>query len=375
MASRPRSTKKRGWPDGLYERGGYYSWRNPLTGKEMGIGRVTFGEAKAQAAEANVAVAGLRDKPRLVDRLEGRDSTTWLALIECYEKKLQGRELAKKTRESYASWLKRIKAVWTEHLDVAADRVTTRMIARGLETVKQQHPRTAQALRSRLHDMFNVGIAEGFCKANPVEVTDEVTVKVKRARLTWEVFKAAYDKMPPGRRRNAAALALVSGQPRETLAIAQFSEVGVVEIPGQGPVECWKTVRGKTGAALAIALDLRLEVFGMSLRDVIKQCRATGIASRYMVHNTDRDGRSGRLGDKMTVDQIGRDFSAAIAALEIDWGDRTPPTLHEVRSLAKRLYKAQGNVDTKDLLGHSTEQMSKLYADARGAEYLLVGVK
>lgn len=43
-----------------------------------------------------------------------------------------------------------------------------------------------------------------------------------------------------------------------------------------------------------------------------------------------------------------------------------PPTFHEIRSLAKRLYLEQGGVDSKALLGHLTEKMGELYADPRG---------
>jgi phage integrase len=42
-----------------------------------------------------------------------------------------------------------------------------------------------------------------------------------------------------------------------------------------------------------------------------------------------------------------------------------PPTLHEVRSLAERLYRAQG-VDTRILLGHRRQQMTDRYNDDRG---------
>jgi integrase len=200
-----------------------------------------------------------------------------------------------------------------------------------------------------------------------------VKVTVKRARLTWEVFQRAYERAELPSTRNAAALALVSGQSREVVAAAMFSQVGTVERPGAQPVECWKVTRGKTGAMIAIPLELRLNVFGLSLRDVIKQCRATGVASRYMVHNSTRR-KGSRMGDPVPVDRITKDFTAAIEALGIDWAGAEPPTFHEIRSLSKRLYKAQGNVDTKDLLGHKTEQMSDLYADARGAEYVLVSI-
>jgi hypothetical protein len=382
MASRPRSRKKRGWPDGLYERGGYYSWRNPLTKVEMGIGRVTEGEAKAQASEANVHIAGLRDKPRLVDRLLGREDTTWRAWLLEYEKAIglvespdhvPERKLAYNTVKTYRSQVKKIREVWKEQLDLPVPRVTTRVIAEGLKVLKVKHPRTAQSVRSRLLDSFDKAIAAGWTETNPVTVTDEVAVTVQRARLSWEVFKTLYDRMPAGRLKNASALALVSGQARETVVAGEFGQVGPVTQPGQEPVECWKVTRGKTGAMIAIPLDLRLDVFGMSLRDVIRQCRSTGIASRYLVHNTVR-AKGSRLGAAYDLNRLTKDFTAAVAALGMDWGDKTPPTFHELRSLSKRLYEAQGGVDTMDLLGHADEKTGQLYEDARGSEYRLVSI-
>jgi hypothetical protein len=387
MASRPRSTKKRGWPDGLYERGGYFSWRNPLTGKEMGIGRVTLGEAKAQASEANIAVHGLQNKPRLVDRLLGKSDTSWRAWLVEYEKKLgllkdaprpaDAPALSINTLKTYRTLVKKIREVYAESLDLPLPRVTTKIIADGLRVLKATNARTAQAMRSRLLHSFDSAIAEGWTESNPVTVTDDVTVKVQRARLTWEIFQALYERMPPGRLKNATALALVSGQPREVVCAGKFTDVGMVDRPGLEPVECWKATRGKTGAKIAIPLDLRLDAFGMSLREVIRQCRATGVASKYMVHVHQRV-KGARLGDPYMVDRLSKDFTEAMddltEKLGLNWGDKTPPTFHELRSLSKRLYEAQGGVDTKDLLGHRTDDMAALYEDGRGAEFKLVSI-
>lgn len=381
MAARPRSRNKRNWPEGLYERGGYYSWRDPRDGKEYGIGRVPEGEAKAQAVEANLAVSELRNKPRLVDRLLGKTDSTFGAYIAEYEKKLglvasddhEPRALAKNTLKSYRSIVKKIRAVFKDSLGLPIDKVTTKVIADGLKPLRKSMARTAQSVRSRLFDLFECAIADGWTSTNPVTVTDDVEVKIKRARLTWDVFKAAYDREKVPSTRNAMALALVSGQPREVIAAAMFTEVGNVERPGEQPVECWKVTRGKTGAMIAIPLDLRLNALGLSLREVIAQCRATKVLSKYMVHNSTRR-KGSKLGDPIAVNRLTRDVTAAIEALRIDWGDMNPPTLHEIRSLSKRLYKAQGGVDTKDLLGHTTERMGDLYADARGAEYKLVKI-
>jgi hypothetical protein len=247
------------------------------------------------------------------------------------------------------------------------------IIADGLDDVIDDSPSMARGLRALLIDAFDAGIAKGWFKGNPVDVTDSIDVKVKRARLTWPVFQTLYGNLPAGRLKNACALALVTGQARENIASATFAQVRTIEPPGLPQVECWCIERGKTGALIAIPLDLRLEVFKMSLRDVIKQCRGSGVASRFMVHNTTR--AEGKLGGHYPLNTISVDFTAAVTALGIDWGDKTPPTFHELRSLSKRLYRTQGGVNTIDLLGHRSEEMGQLYEDGRGAEYKVVGLK
>lgn len=391
MASRPRSAKKRGWPDGLYERGGYYSWRNPITGKELGIGRVTLGAAKAQAAEANVAIAGLQDKPRLVHRLQDHGERTWRAWMAIFQRKLgiydpehgiepnpenpPDRPLAKGTRDTYRALCRKIRIVWKEQLDLPIRTVTTKVIADGLDTIKKSTPTMAVAVQARLSQMFDMAIAQGWLDlgTNPVSVTEDLAAPVKRARFTWEVFKRLYDAQPAGRLKNAMALALVSGQPREVLCAAKFTDVGMLERPGQKPIECWMFERGKTHVKIAIPVDVRLNALGMSLREVIAMCRSTGVVSKYMLHVHKRHAHH-KLGAAISLQRMTREFTEAVTALSIDWGDQTPPTLHEIRSLSKRLYKQQGGVDTKDLLGHRTEAMSDRYADARGAEYTLVSI-
>lgn len=372
MASRPRDSKKRGWPDGLYERQGYFSWRNPLTGKEMGIGRVTLGEAKAQAAEANIAVHGLKSKPRLVDRLLGNDDMTLGAWLDKFETKLKARKLATQTARQYKSHLKQARKILGDSLGLPIEKAETRLFADLIEEVAQTRPQTAKGIRSLLVDCFDSAIAAGWVKSNPVRVTAVPDIDVKRARLTWDVFQKLYASLQPGRLKNAVALALVSGQARETVSAGTFAQVQMVERPGLDPVECWCVRRGKTEAMIAIPLDLRLNAFGMSVRDVIKQCRSTGVISKHLIHNTKTD--QGKAGLYMPRNAMSDAFSDAVAALGIDWAKKTPPTFHELRSLSKRLYVAQGGVNTIDLLGHQDEETGQLYADGRGAEFKVVGL-
>ena len=55
-------------------------------------------------------------------------------------------------------------------------------------------------------------------------------------------------------------------------------------------------------------------------------------------------------------------------------GGDNPPTFHEIRSLASRLYKAQPGVDVQVLLGHSTAAITGMYQDPRGSEAVRVRV-
>ena len=51
----------------------------------------------------------------------------------------------------------------------------------------------------------------------------------------------------------------------------------------------------------------------------------------------------------------------------------TPPTFHEQRSLAERLYSAHG-IHTQTLLGHKNASMTEKYHDDRGADWITLAV-
>lgn len=122
-----------------------------------------------------------------------------------------------------------------------------------------------------------------------------------------------------------------------------------------------------------LPLELRLDAVGWTLGDVVKQCRATGVLSRHLIHQTGRYGNS-PPGAKIWKDRLSRRFSEAVTALDRDWGDSDPPTFHEIRSLSERLYSLQGDVNTQELLGHKDPRMTAVYHDTRGSEWVRVVV-
>jgi enterobacteria phage integrase len=358
MAPRRRSEINRGLPANLRVREGRYSWRNPEDKKEHALGRDRR-YAIEQAIKANVHLAGKRLS--LIERISGA-AQTWGEWCDTFEKLLGERKARPNTMRTRKSQMVRLRRAFDA--DRPASKITTRDCAEVINGLKAagKH-RTAQAFRSFLKDCFNRMIAQGWRQDNPAAVLDSVTVDVQRSRLTLEVFQSLYEATSITWLRNAMALAIVSGQPRECVAGAKFADVR------EG---CWWNERGKTGARIVLPLELRLDTFGMSLGDVVRQCRATGIVSKSLVHQTER-AKGATLGKAMHVDKITRVFSAELAALGLAWGDKEPPTFHEIRSLSERLYKAQGNVNTQELLGHKDPRTTALYHDGRG-EWVRVGI-
>lgn len=361
MSPRRRAASRRNWPDHLHERDGYYSWRDPRTGKEHGLGR-NRAAAFAQAIEANLHVSAERERPRLVDRLTGADRHATGAWLDRYDAILGQRQLAANTRRTYRSLLRRARADLPAHRPLRS--IAPAEIADLLRDLAASKARMAQAYRSFLRDLFQEAIAAGWIDDNPVRAARLPAVQVKRARLTLDVFRAVDAADIPPWLRIAMRLALVSAQRREDVAAAQFSDFR------DGG---WWLVQRKTGARLVLPLELRLDAVGLSLADVIAEARRTGVVSRHVVHQTRLYGNS-PVGSGVWVDTISRRFTAAVARLSHDWQDRTPPTFHEIRSLSERLYSRQGDVRTQELLGHRDPRMTAVYHDTRGAEWVRVAV-
>jgi integrase len=358
--NRPRDRRRRDWPAGLREpRPGYYTWRHP-NGHDMAIGRVPLAQAKQEAIAANEYVTA--QKPSLVERLTGSANTVAMLLD-----KMPVAE-NKTTAKGRKSLDKKIRAALGT---LPCYALTVKHCADLLATEEDAgHLRTAQALRSRLVAVCARGMALGWItEGNPAEPTVAASVEVRRKRLTLDAFRAILDKAPQVNEwlRGAMLLGIVSGQDRSTISKLRRSAIGP---------EYLLVKRGKTGVEIEIPLSLRLDAMGLTLADALKACES-GVRSLkadrdYIVHHAIEHGNA-PLGGKVHPDNISHSFSAARELAGIT--GENPPTFHEIRSLAKRLYKAQGDVDSKALLGHLTEEMSDLYGNPRGAEPIRVAVQ
>jgi len=349
MSPARRSHKRRDWPRGLYEpRPGYFVWRHPDTGQTFALGSIPLPQAKHQALQANAHL--LVTGATLVERLSGATKTVsdLLADMPVSEK-----------RNTTASRKSMDKVIREAKGDVPCGRLSVADCADILRPiVEAEKLRWAEAIRSRLIMMCKHGMQIGWMTSNPAEVTAKPEVVVKRKRLSLEWFQAIYAKAPEVAEwlQKAMLLAIVTGHDRST--VGRMSKTQVED-------DRLVVGRSKTGVRVAIPLDLRLEVLNVSLRDLVME--KPRVVTRLLVHH-ERPWGNAPVGSQVHPDTLTHAFTEArkLAGIPDEFPDgKTAPTFHEIRSLCKRLYLKQGNVDTKNLLGHLTDESADLYADTR----------
>jgi hypothetical protein len=366
MSPARRSARRRDWPRGLYEkRPGYFIWRHPYTGEEFVIGRASLAHARNEALAANSHVSA--EVPSLVARISGETHTMaqLVADMPTAEKRQTRntfRALDKIITDGALKGEERIKGLGA----IQTGQLTVKHCADLLEImVKAGKGHQALAVRTRLIAICAHGAQKGWMERNPAEVTAKPKTTVARGRLSLEDFLAIREASRewPWLAR-AMNLALVTGQDRSTIAAARRKDVVNRRLI---------THRSKTAdkaPPLAIPIDIRLDVLGLSLEDILRE--RTGIVSHHIIHHTHQQGRAKR-GDPVSLKSITNCFTEARKRAGIP--DELPdgkgaPTFHEIRSLSKRLYDAQAaaggmKVDTKELLGHMTDAMSELYKKTR----------
>lgn len=359
---RPRSPARKSFPPNLHQNSaGYFSWRNPKTGKSLGIGRdrqAAFTEARA----ANAVLAAEESKS-LVERLKVSDTPSLLVWQdEWIENVRVKKDLSAKTIKNHRSALRELMAR-CGHLPVRD--VTPLMIADVIEHyTKAGSDRMAELMRATALEMFKGAEVRGHIEVgkNPVTATEAKGGKVKRLRLSLEDFLKIHAAQRRPWAKRAMELALVSAQRRQDVQAALRSDI----IDGHLQVDQRKH-GGQT--KLGIPLTLRLDVVGWSLKEVIDRCRTPGLIAPHLIHHNAPGGHYS-AGDPVTLNTISGSFATARANAKIEAEDgRTMPTFHEIRSLAIRLYTAQvGKEFAQVLAGHKDIKTTLLYTDPRDSE-------
>ncbi|HDC1420240.1 TPA: phage integrase Arm DNA-binding domain-containing protein [Salmonella enterica] len=329
-----------------------FAWRNPLTNKEITLGQLSRREAIAQAIEANYYLEQNHTPYTLIERLKETNSYTMADWIERYEVILKRRELADNTYKARTNQLITIK----ERMGgLILQKISTQHIAEFLEIWTSEGKNTmAGSMRSVLSDMFNAAMEEGRVLQNPVVPTRAPKISIARERLRLEFYQAtrtAADRLPAWFPL-AMDLAMVTAQRREDITHMQFSHIHDDRL---------YVTQIKTGMKIAIPLSLALPAVGLCLRTVIDRCRLVSRTDFIISAGIWKYSPTGNV----HPDTLTKKFVAARKLSGMTLSDN-PPTFHEIRSLAGRLYKdAYGEDFAQKLLGHTSESTTKLYLDER----------
>lgn len=367
---RQRLAKNRGFPPNLYQNSaGYFYYIDPdkVEKKTKGMGKdkaTAFREARA----AN-AVLAMRAPSSLVDWVSGKQDYTLKEWIPLYKELwLKKSTPAPNTLRNTSGYLERIAEAdfsWRKLTEI-----TTAHVAQFLDAAREQRgAATSLHLRARMSDVFRMAETQGLVEVgkNPAAATYTPDRTVKRERLTLEQFRAVRAVAPAWLQRGMD-LALLTAQRREDIANMKFADCkgGYLYI-----------VQGKMKGDVRLQQDtsIRLDAVDMSIADAVANCRGL-IISRYMVHHVARSGTA-KPGAQLSVNsltqafQVARDKAGIVAA-----AGRTPPTFHEIRSLAERLYRDQYGAEfAQAMLGHKNAKTTSKYDDLRGSGWQVVGVK
>lgn len=341
----------------------YWRYKHPVTGKFHALG-TNEAEAIAIATEANTRLAEQRTRQILAisDRIatsKGKAITTstWLDRYQAIQDdRLKSGDIRLNTYKQKAKPVSLLRERAGMKLISAVD---VRDIAQLLEEyISAGQPRMAQVVRSVLIDVFKEAqhygeVPPGY---NPALATKQPRRKITRQRLSLEEWQKIFDIADASHRYmgNAMLLALVTGQRLGDISRMKFSDIWDEHL---------HVIQEKTGSKIAIPLSLRLNAISWSLRDVVARCRDYAV-SPYLVHFFRTTSQAER-GAQVKSNTLTMNFSKARDLAGIDWGDGSPATFHEQRSLSERLYKEQG-LDTQKLLGHKTQQQTDRYHDDRG---------
>lgn len=338
--SRSKSHKDLAAIPNLYRNAdGYYFYCHPVSKEKFGLGK-NKAIAVTQALQANLHFQ--KQAVTLLDRITGSAERTVSDWCDEYERLNGKNERIKYVREGIGHHvLEKLEPLQiSEWLDRWNDKLRMR-----------------QAMLGIVKGIFAEAIGKGWIKANPASELRTPSPVTKRERLTLEAFKAIHAASEPPLQR-AMELAIMTCARRENVI-----KLGPLDIK-DGHLHI---VHIKDGLMVRYPLSLYLADVGWTLGDVIARCR-TNVLSRFFIHHQRHAGRA-KPGDKFrdkTIEQMFRD-----ARLLAGISGENPPTFHEIRSLAIRLWDARG-YDAKKMAGHKTDKSSALYKDSRGTEWVTV---
>lgn len=341
----------------------YYSFRHPLTGKEVGLG--TDRAAAEQAAQ--LVSRRLAPEPVQValNKIE-RPASTWGQHVEWFlgthlagRRSKTGAPLAPSTISLFRSSLNKA-SVWESR---AIDAITR---ADCVALIESQPGRTAQILRAHLMQAFATAVARGLRDDNPAEGTLRPDAVIQRARLSHAGYLAIH-ATAPGWLQRAMTLSLLSLQrPGDLCALDRDCWDGAHWRVRQSKSESagYGLMRIKPHAELAAALD-------ECHRHPVDDC------SRLLAYVPQRKKTAaGREHWAELSDEIlSRQFAALRDALDhpdLAPAGLKPPSYYEIKALGVRLYEEAGRpVEwVQALAGHQDAATTRIYTGRHSEKWV-----
>lgn len=311
-------------------------------------------ELMAAALRAMPAGAAVQAPPQFVaPAAPQRTLAEWL---DVHERQIRSKGLKPRTLCNRASNLKHVRSLWGARPigELRPHEITAAL--RGPEFEGKRS--TAGRVLAELREAYAEAIANDWADRNPASHVKLPAHRVERKRLSLETWQAMLELSRASRQpwlECLLLLALVTGQRRGDLAKIRFGDV----VDGHLHIEQQKQAGKGYGARVAIPLSLRLDAIGVTVGGVIELCKLCGAPGPTLLRKAG--------GGALEESSLSIRFAECIRAVcgEQAYKAHEWPSLHEVRSLSARLYKAQG-IDTQTLLGHRHAEMTAVYEDDRG---------
>src|SRR5690606_31703464 len=152
----------------------------------------------------------------LIERISAAPSRLFSEWLKEYRAIIADRGLAASTLRNVGMRISRLDAVFGGKPIAEVATVDVATYLTGL--AKEGKAQMSRAMRSLLRDVFMEAMAAGWVASNPVEVTKAAKVKVKRERLTLEIWQAIYAEAKQPWLKRAMELAILTGQRRDDIA-------------------------------------------------------------------------------------------------------------------------------------------------------------
>jgi len=268
---------------------------------------------------------------------------------DVYFEMLQSQGLHKKTLINRRSYIRRILEYFGGESLV---KIKAYAVLQMLDQVRQTQPFTAKRMFFELRKMLNEAIKYDWLDKNPLNGLTAPRTQIQRSRMTLQDWVKMYNwasknSMPWAPRM--LLLALLTGQRRADLQKLQKTDVydGLLHVEQQ-----------KTGARIAIPLNLKLDVIDCTLEQALAACSSYLCESSFYLHKSN--------GQPPVLESMSYRFEHIREhALGLWTGNGSPFSLHEIRSLSARLYYEQGGIDVVTLLGHTSPRMTQVYLNSR----------